>query len=130
MWGIHPSEWLQWFSALDWSHLDNVLSSIVGVTVLTGIAWAAIKFGWNPLSERLGRRHTQAKLLDKLACGSSVEYVESLFGAAQFITYANEREQRTYHLRGAWVMIEIEDARVIAFQSPSPTGECTTTPNV
>jgi hypothetical protein len=106
-----------------------VLSSIVGVTVLTGIGWAAIKFGWNPLSERLGRRRAQAKLLDKLACGSSVPYVESLLGAPQFITYANEREHRTYHLPGAWVMIEIEDARASPFQSPSPTGECTTTPN-
>ncbi len=119
MWEIHPSEWLQWFSALDWSHLDNVLSSIVGVTVLAGIAWAAIKFLWNPLFDPLfdwlTRRGRQAKLLDQLACGSSVVFVESLFGAPQFVSYADDREQRTYHLRGAWVMIEIDKARVIAF---------------
>lgn len=115
MWGIHPSEWLRWVGALDWSHLDNVLSSIVGVTVLTGIGWAAIKFGWNPLAAWLGRRRAQSKLLDQLACGSSVAYVESLFGAAQFITYSDDREQRTYHLPGAWVMIVIAEARVVAF---------------
>jgi hypothetical protein len=115
----HPSKWLDWLKSLDWSHLDNVLSSIVGVTVLAGIAWAAIKFVWNPLFDPLfdwlTRRRRQAKLLDQLACGSSVAYVESLFGAAQFIAYANDREQRTYHLRGAWAMIEIDKARVIAF---------------
>ena len=115
MWGIHPSEWLHWLGALDWSQLNNVVSSIVGVLGLTGIAWATIKFGLNPLAAWLGRRRAQSKLLDQLACGSSVAYVESLFGAAQFITYENEREQRTYHLRSAWVMIEIADARVIAF---------------
>jgi hypothetical protein len=87
MWGIHPSDWLHWFGALDWSHLDNVVSSIVGVLGLTGIAWATVRFVLNPLASRLGRRRAQAKLLDQLACGSSIAYVESLFGAAQFITY-------------------------------------------
>lgn len=115
MWGIHPSDWPRRFGALDWSHLDNVLSSIVAVTVLTGIGWAAIRFGLNPLAARLARRRAQSKLLDQLACGSSIAYVDSLFGAAQFITYSNQREQRTYRLPGAWVMIEIADARVIAF---------------
>ena len=47
--GIHLSEWLDWFSALDWSHLDNVLSSIVGVTVLTGMRGEALSSGWIPL---------------------------------------------------------------------------------
>jgi hypothetical protein len=108
-------EWLQWFSAVDWSHLDNVLSSIVGVTVLTGIGWAGVKFGWNPLSERLGRRRAQAKLLDQLACGSSVAYVESLFGAAQFLSIEDDREQRTYQLPGGWVMVELHGNAVIAF---------------
>jgi hypothetical protein len=111
----NPIEWLDWLKALDWSHLDNVLSSIVGATVMAGIVWAAIRFVWNPLFERLGRRRAQAKLLDQLACLSSVDYIESLLGAAQFITYADEREQRTYHLPGAWVMVELKDARVVAF---------------
>lgn len=106
---------LDWLKSLDWSQLNNVLSAIVAATVIAGIGWAAIKFVWNPLFERLGRRRAQAKLMDKLACGSSVAYVESLFGAAQFITYGDNREQRTYHLPGAWVMIELKDARVIAF---------------
>ena len=109
------AKWVDWLKSLDWSQLNNVLSAVVAATVIAGIAWAAIKFVWNPLFERLGRRRAQSKLLDQLACGSSVAYVESLFGAAQFITYSNDREQRTYHLRGAWVMIEIADARVIAF---------------
>ncbi|MFN6553750.1 ETEC_3214 domain-containing protein [Mycolicibacterium septicum] len=102
-------------NAFDWSHWDNVLSVVVSGTAIAGIVWAAIKFLWNPLFEWLTRRRAQARLLDQLACGSSVEYVESLFGPAQFITYADSRQQRTYHLRGAWVMIEIEDSRVIAF---------------
>ncbi len=104
----HPSNWLDWLKSLDWSHLDNILSSIVGVTVIAGIVWAAIKFLWNPLFERLGRRRAQAKLLDKLACGSSVAYIETVVGAPQFISTEDGREQRTYRLRGAWVMIEVD----------------------
>lgn len=62
-----------------------------------------------------GRRRAQARLLDQLACGSSVDYVESLFGVAQFTTFEDEREQRTYHLPGAWVMVELEKKAVIAY---------------
>lgn len=104
-----------WFFALDWSRLDNIFSALVGMTVILGLGWAGFKFIVKPLWKRLRRRPAQAKLLDKLACGSSVGYVESLFSHAHMITFADEREQRTYHLRGAWVMIEIDNGRVIAF---------------
>ena len=106
---------LDWLRSLDWLHLDAVFGALASATVLAGIVWAAIQFIWKPLFEWLGRRRAQAKLLDKLACGSSVEFVESLFGVAQFISTEDRREQRTYRLRGAWVMIEIENDSVYAF---------------
>lgn len=112
---LNPSSWLDWFKALDWSHLNNVLGSIVAVTVLTGIGWAGIKFVWNPLAAWLGRRRAQSKLLDQLACGTSIEYVESLLGVAKFITHEDQREQRTYQLPGAWVTVELTERVVIAF---------------
>lgn len=102
-------------SGFDWSHWNDVLTVVLSASGIAGIAWAAIKFLWNPLFERLTRRRAQAELLDQLACGSSVDYVESLFGPAQFITYENERQQRTYHLPGAWVMTELKDGAVVAF---------------
>ncbi|WP_157625817.1 ETEC_3214 domain-containing protein [Mycobacterium sp. 155] len=108
--------WLvEWLKALDWSHWDSVVSATVGVTVLAGIAWAAIKFVLNPLAVWLGRRRAQAKLLDQLACGSSVEYVESLFGVAQFVGQRGGNETRTYRLAGAWVIIEIRDRAVFSY---------------
>lgn len=113
---IRCVSWLvEWLKSLDWSHWDNVLSATVGVTVLVGIAWAAIKFVLNPLAEWLGRRRAQAKLLDQLACGSSVDYVESLFGVAQFVGQRGGNETRTYNLPGAWVVIEIRNNAVYAF---------------
>ncbi|WP_131807619.1 ETEC_3214 domain-containing protein [Mycolicibacterium wolinskyi] len=116
MWGIHPTGWWDWLAALDWSKSDNVLSSIVGVTVLAGIAWAAIRYIFNPLAACLGRRRAQSKLLDQLACGCSVAYVESLLGASMFTgRLANDRETRTYRLPGAWVIIEIRKGAVFSY---------------
>lgn len=115
MWGINPSEWLHKLGSWDWARLDNVLSSIVGVTVLTSIAWATIKFAWNPLSELLSRRRTQAKVLDQLVCGSSVAFIESLLGVAQFVSSDDGREERVYRLRGGWVLIDVKDDAVVAF---------------
>lgn len=111
------TEWLRWFDGLNWPHFDNMLSSIVAVTVLSGIGWATIRLGLNPLSEWLGRRRAQANLLDQLACGSTVAYVESFLGVAQFVTFEDGLEQRIYHLRGAWVMVELnrESQVVVAF---------------
>lgn len=115
MWGISWSEWLHKLNNWNWSHLDNVLSSIVAVTVLSGIAWATIKLVLNPFSEWLGRRRAQAQVLDQLVCGSSVAFNESLLGVAQFINTEEGREERIYRLRGGWVLIEIKDEAVFAF---------------
>ncbi|BBZ06850.1 hypothetical protein MDOR_10190 [Mycolicibacterium doricum] len=112
-------DWLSdgwnWFLALEWSRLDNIFSALAAVTVIAGIVWAAIKFGLNPLAARLGRRRAQAKLLDKLACGSSVPFVESVFGVAQFVDHKSGHERRTYQLPGAWVLVEIRDHAVYSY---------------
>lgn len=116
MWGIHWYEWLHKLNSWSqWAHLDNVLSSIVAVTVLSGIGWATIRLVLNPLSERLGRRRAQTKVLDQLVCGSSVAFIESRLGVAQFVSREDGREQRIYRLSGGWVLIEIEDGAVLAF---------------
>ncbi|MDO3398673.1 hypothetical protein QWI29_01390 [Mycolicibacterium neoaurum] len=104
-----------WFTALDWSRLDNIFSALAGAVALAGVFWAAIRFLWNPLFERLGRRRAQSKLMDKLACGSSIDYAESFLGVPQFLSSEDGREQRTYHLHHAWVMIEVKDNAVLAF---------------
>lgn len=104
-----------WFFALEWSRLDNIFSAIVGITVIAGIIWAAIRFVLNPLAAWLGRRRAQAKLLDTLACGSSVPFVESVLGVAQFVDHRSGQERRTYQLPGAWVLIEIRDHAVYSY---------------
>lgn len=62
-----------------------------------------------------GRRRAQARLLDQLACGSSIAFVESRLGPPQFIGSEDEREQRTYRLPGAWVLIEIKDNAIFSY---------------
>ena len=53
-----------------------------------------------------GRRRAQAAILDKLACGSSVEFTEAQLGVAQFARRQDGREQKIYRLPGAWVTVE------------------------
>jgi hypothetical protein len=98
--------------------MDVVFRSLgagAATAALLTLAWGTVKGGGKLMWAVFGRRRAQARLLDQLACGSSVDYVESLFGVAQFITFEDEREQRTYHLPGAWVMVELNKRAVIAY---------------
>lgn len=91
------------------------LGAGAATVALLSATWGIVKLVATLYRRTVGRRRAQAKLLDQLACSSSVDYVESLLGVAQFITTQDGREQRTYHLPGAWVMIELEENVVIAF---------------
>lgn len=85
-----------------------------GATVLSAM-WGAgqlIRKRWN---RTLGRRRSQAELLDQLACGSSLEFVEALLGIPQFLEKLDDREQRIYQLTGVWVLIEIHERAVLSF---------------
>lgn len=101
--------------SFDLETLNNALSAGAAAAALLGVAWAVMRLIWAGGRNLFGRRLAQSKLLNQLACKSSAEYVESLLGPAQFMTYANDRQQRTYHLPGAWVMTELKDGAVVAF---------------
>ncbi|WP_139329736.1 ETEC_3214 domain-containing protein [Mycobacterium sp. IS-2888] len=95
--------------------LYRSLGAGAATAALLSASWGIVKLIATLYRRTVGRRRAQAKLLDQLACSSSVDYIESLLGVAQFITTEDGREQRTYHLPGAWVMVELADNVVIAF---------------
>lgn len=86
-----------------------------GAATIIGAAWATVRLLGKAWRSSFGRRRIQAKLLDQLACGSSIGFVESKIGVAQFIGNEDGREQRTYRLPGAWVIVEILDNAVYSY---------------
>ena len=75
----------------------TVLSAVWGMGQLTRKQW----------DRTIGRRRAQSRILDQLACGSSLEFVESLLGLPQFLEKIDGREQRIYRLAGSWVVVEL-----------------------
>ncbi len=63
----------------------------------------------------IGRRRAQSRILDQLACGSSLEFVESLLGLPQFLEKIDGREQRIYRLAGSWVVVELYERAMLSF---------------
>src|SRR6185312_6970424 len=94
--------------SLDWSQINTGLGAGASAAALLTLAWAIGKGLRTLWRVTFGRRRGQAKLLDQLACGSSIEFLESKFGVAQFITQQQQGfEQRIYRLPGAWVLLEL-----------------------
>lgn len=97
---------------------DNIATGLgVGASAAAVLAalWATLKLARQAWARSAGRRRAQSKLLNKLACGSSREYVESLLGVPQFSTTEGQVERDIYSLTGAWVQVEFCDGEVIAF---------------
>jgi hypothetical protein len=67
--------------------------------------------------QTIGRRHAQARILDELACTTSLAFIETKLGVPQFIThpYGGDREERIYRLPGAWVAVEAKGGAVRLF---------------
>jgi hypothetical protein len=92
-----------------------MLGAGAAAATLLGVAWAVMKLIWAGGRAAFGRRRGQTRLLNQVACGSSLDFVESHCGMAQFISVEDGREQRTYRLQGGWLMIEVADNAVYAF---------------
>lgn len=85
-----------------------------GATVLSGV-WGTGQLARRQWDSTIGRRWAQSRLLDQLACGSSLEFVESLLGLPQFLEQIDDREQRSYRLPGCWVAVELYERAVLSF---------------
>ncbi|CDZ90124.1 hypothetical protein QM787_25525 [Rhodococcus ruber] len=83
----------------------TVLSAVWGMGQLTRKQW----------DRTIGRRRAQSRILDQLACGSSLEFVESLLGLPQFLEKIDGREQRIYRLAGSWVVVELYERAMLSF---------------
>lgn len=94
--------------SLDWSQINTGLGAGASATALLTLAWAIGKGLRKLWLVTFGRRRAQTKLLDQLACGSSIEFLESKLGVPQFVTEQQQGfEQRIYRLPGAWVLLEL-----------------------
>jgi hypothetical protein len=82
-----------------WELFVAGLGAGASATALIGAGWVAVTLVVKGYRATFGSRRAQSKLLDRLACGSSVDFVESLYGVAQFISREDDREQRTYRLQ-------------------------------
>ena len=91
------------------------VSAAAAAVALIAAFWAfrvVVRRWWN---RSVGRRRAQSAILDQIVCTSSLEFVESLLGAPQFIRHDDEYEQRIYRLPGSWVTVEPVDGAVRAF---------------
>jgi hypothetical protein len=92
----------------EWELIFGGLGAGASAAAIIGAAWVVVKLVGKGWRSTFGRRRAQAKLLDQLACGSSIEFLESKFGVAQFVTEQQQGfEQRIYRLSGAWVLLEL-----------------------
>lgn len=83
----------------------SIGASAAAVVVAAWGAWKLARRWWNAT---IGRRQAQAEILDQLACGLSLAYVESLLGVPRLIhrpSSDRHLEERIYPLPGAWVSI-------------------------
>lgn len=98
-----------------WDNIATGLGAGASAAAVLAALWATLKLGRQVWAKSVGRRRAQAKLLDKLACGSSREYVESLLGVRQFSTTENQLVHDIYSIAGGWVLIDFHQDEVIAF---------------
>lgn len=104
-----------------WDNIATGLGAGASAAAVLAALWATVKLGRQVWAKTIGRRRAQSKLLDKLTCGSSREYIESLFGVRQFSTTEElpttegQLVHDIYSLAGAWVMIDFYNDEVIAF---------------
>ena len=100
------ADWTGWLVYLTFG------AATVTIVGATPRAFQTIRRVWMSTG---GRRGAQAAILDRLACGSTQAFVDELLGTPQFVTTIDDRAQRIYRLRGAWVAVEIHQGAVMAF---------------
>jgi GHMP kinases N terminal domain len=97
-----------------WSQLPTALGIGSSAAAVIAALWGLFRLGRKVWMLTAGRRRAQAAILDKLACGSSVWFIEAQLGVAQFVRQVDFRDQRIYRLPGAWVTVELMD-NVVTF---------------
>ena len=98
-----------------WGPVATGLSAGAGAAVLLSTfagSTRACRRLWN---RTIGQRRTQMEVLNQLACGSSIKYIESLFGIPQFVSDEDLRRQQIYRLTGGWLLIEVEEEAVASY---------------
>jgi hypothetical protein len=100
------------------SSLDSAFAIIAGIGAVLLIVY---RFGIRRWRKSDGsERRAQTAILDQLACGSPLAYVEARLGHPKYITpyytgLDSLIEERIYRLPGAWVMVQAPDGVVTAF---------------
>ncbi|TQC42619.1 hypothetical protein EEB14_47790 [Rhodococcus sp. WS4] len=87
-------------------------ASAAAVVAALWALWQLFRKSWE---RTVGGRRSQARILDQLACGSSLAFAEARLGVAQFVAQRAPLEQRIYRLPGAWVLLEVSDDTVRSF---------------
>lgn len=103
----------QWNAAAGWGwdQVSTGVSTGASTAAVIALIWALFRLLLKLWMRTEGRRRAQSKVLDKLACGSSIAYVEATLGIPQFVSTRNGRDVQIYRLTGAWVVIEsVEDS--------------------
>jgi hypothetical protein len=102
-----------------WDSLSVGLGIGASAAALIAAAAGAAAFGIRQWRRTVGRRHTQTAILDQLACGSGLPFVEARLGLPKYITGPGEgpgaAEERIYRLPGAWVTVQAPNGVVTAF---------------
>ena len=101
--------------SVDWSQIGTIVGVGASAGAVGSIALGIGNYAVGKWNDTLGRRKAQAKLFDRLACGSSLDYVDSLLGVPMFSGKRGEHDTRTYRLPGAWVIVEIRSAAVHSY---------------
>jgi hypothetical protein len=95
-----------------WMRVKDVLEAVAALIVILGVpplAWRSIARGWR---NTIGRARAQSQLLDRLACGESLDRVNSWLGLP---VHSTTDHLHTYELPGAWIHIAAGHGVVTAF---------------
>jgi hypothetical protein len=91
-----------------WDQMGAGLGAGASAVAILAAAWGLLRIVRTLWRRSIGRRRAQSRILDQLACQSSVVFVESLLGVARFVEHHDGVERRLYRLPGAWVAIELQ----------------------
>ncbi|GAA2057718.1 ETEC_3214 domain-containing protein [Williamsia deligens] len=95
--------------------LAYLVYASAGITIIGATPSAIRAAFWVGQRTTAGRRRQLQHTLDRLACGSTREFVDELLGPPMFVNRVDDRPQQIHRLDGAWVAVELIDGVVLAF---------------
>lgn len=95
--------------------LSYLVYASAGITIIGATPSALRAAHWLWQRTIPGRRRKLRQILDRLACGSTQEFVHDLLGPPKFVGKIDGRPQQHHRLDGAWVTVELIDGIVLAF---------------